>query len=313
MTAAYCSVLDVKRRLSGDVPALSGQYDETIAAIITGVSSEFDRVMAEKRGMTGTFSFLADQANEVQQVSIAGQAAGGTFTLSLGAVTTAAIAYNATHVGVASALNTALGASSVTVDVAPAGGPWTVHFIGTGAQPLLVGISSVTGASYGNGIASIVVLRLVGGTTVPSTRYFTARDGGVRLVLIDDYVSIASVGVQFSGGPLQTLVLGTDYVVSPMNARPITGLTRISGCWPNWPGGIVVVGTPGFATATPNDVWNMAVIESIREYLAARAGESDAIGITPFGQVVTAKAFTQKTWAMFNDYSAGLGYFRGPD
>lgn len=313
MTAAYCSIRDVTRRLTGDTAGMSGQYDGVIGMLITGVSAEFDRVMGEKRAVSNRWSFLADQANEVQQVSLAGAASAGTFTLSLEAVTTAAIAYNATDVGVASALNTALGGGSVTVDPAAPGGPWTVHFAAAGPQLELVAISSVTGSSYGNNTTSVVVLRLIGGVTpVPSTRLFTARDGGVRLAVIDDYVSVSSVSLVY-GGSSHALVAGTDYTTRPLNGSPIIGLVRVNGWWPNNPGGISVVGVPGFATSVPADVNNMCAIEVIREYLAARAGENDAIGITPFGSVVTAKAFTQKTWAMFSDYGAGIGYFRSPD
>lgn len=307
---AYCLPLDIKQRLTGDVPVMSGAFDGVIASIIPAVCAEIDREVAKGRAITTRWSFLADAANEVQWLEVAGIPTAGSFTLSLGAITTAAIAYNATNVGVASALNTALGAGTVTVAPAPAGGPWLVTFTAAGPQAQLVGITSVTNAA--SQPCPVVVMRVVGGVATPSNRLYRGADGGSRLLLIDDCVSVSSVSYTYSpSGSSQALVAGTDYLPWPYNGSPYTGLRLVNGNrWPQPPGLVTVGAAWGFATSVSPDVFDAAVVETIRELLAARAGEDDRIGITPFGSVVTSKAFTQKTWAVINAYGSGIGYMR---
>ncbi len=48
--SGYCTLLDVKNRLTGDVPNMGADFDETITAIIPMVSGEFDREVGLVRG-----------------------------------------------------------------------------------------------------------------------------------------------------------------------------------------------------------------------------------------------------------------------
>jgi hypothetical protein len=61
----------------------------------------------------------------------------------------------------------------------------------------------------------------------------------------------------------------------------------------------------------PNDLRLAVITEATRSFLGARAGYNDNIGLTPFGSVVTAKAFTSKSWELINTYSFGAGMLRG--
>jgi len=47
--SAYCTLADVKNRLTGDVPNMGADFDTTITSIITQVSAEFDREVAQAR------------------------------------------------------------------------------------------------------------------------------------------------------------------------------------------------------------------------------------------------------------------------
>lgn len=90
--------------------------------------------------------------NEVQTITISGGVTGGTFTLTFGGQTTAAIAYNASALTVQGALEnlSSIGEGNVTVTGA-AGGPWTLTFQGTlgdAPQALLThNIASLTGGT----------------------------------------------------------------------------------------------------------------------------------------------------------------------
>jgi trimeric autotransporter adhesin len=70
--------------------------------------------------------------NEQQQVALTGSPTGGTFTLTFGANTTAAIAFDAAAATVQTALESLASIGSGNcVAVGPAGGPWLVEFTGT--------------------------------------------------------------------------------------------------------------------------------------------------------------------------------------
>jgi hypothetical protein len=86
--------------------------------------------------------------NEVQKITLTGSPTGGSFTLTYGGKTTAAIAYNATAATVQTALQalTTIGTGNVTV-TGNAGGPYTVTFVGSLAHhdvPALTATSSLT-------------------------------------------------------------------------------------------------------------------------------------------------------------------------
>lgn len=104
--------------------------------------------------------------DEVQLVTITGSPTGGTFTLTYGGQTTAAIAYNAAAATVQTDLEalSTIGAGNVSVS-GSAGGPYTVEFIGDLAgQPLSE--MTASGASLTGGTSpSVTVVTLTDGLT----------------------------------------------------------------------------------------------------------------------------------------------------
>ena len=148
-----------------------------------------------------------------------------------------------------------------------------------------------------------------------ATRRYTGYPGGTDMLVIDDAVSISSVAILSTNGVLQsTLVAGTDYLTYPLNTLPIVALRAVStGQYPTWPtdlGTVQITLTPGYALTIPPDIHDVALTESIRAYMSARAGENDQVGIGPLGTVVTSKAFTDKSRRILNRYSNRMGWFR---
>ncbi len=279
-----------------------------LADKIVEVSDDLDRMIARGRGIAGPWSFLADSPNEVQAVSLSGVASGGTFGLTFGAAT-ATLAFNATAGEVLSGLAALAGVGTGNVAVVgPPGGPWQVTFGGTlvGPQPLLVGTSSLVPAA-----SRVAVQELVRGVAaVPSVRSFTLTAAPWDTWLIDDCVSIAAVAYREtpSAAP-RPLVGGTDYLVVPATGTPIVALRKAVGRWPR--GALIDVrATWGYGATIPPGAREVTGVEVIRSYLADRAGNDDRLGITPFGQVITAKAWTQKTWQFVQDVSFGAGSLR---
>lgn len=197
----YCTLADIKARLSGDVPTMSDSYDDDITDLIGQVSSEIDREIAAARGMRDP-------------------------------------SYS------------------------------------------LVAIETATARRY-------------------STKY------GSHYLPIDDCVEIDSV---VDNGT--TLVEGTDYVVEPLTLLPIVALIRISGAWSTILGAITVTARWGYAAAAPEDIKKACITETVRAYLSAQAGMDEKIGLTPFGSVVTAKAFTDTTKHTIRTYGQGGGFLR---
>jgi hypothetical protein len=147
---------------------------------------------------------------------------------------------------------------------------------------------------------------------VPVTRRYTAR-GGTPLVLVDDAVAVAAVSIlDKSGNTVQVLARGADWLPSPLNTLPITGLRLLNGLWPDTYAGVSVTLTPGYATVWPPDVVNAAIAEVIRTVRGGQAGEDDRLGITPFGSVVTSKALLQSTVRVLHRYRYGGVILRGP-
>jgi len=297
--AAYTTTQDILQLLVGSPINFSGLFRGALAMKIPQVCADINRRVAVARGQGPGWSFLADSEHEVQLVSLAGAASAGTFTLSLGATTTAPIAFDADSTDVADALNAALGADSVTVDPAGDGGPWRVLFTGTGPQPLLVPISDLTPAT-----TYVIAERLVPGTTVPSTRLYRGR--GSVLLPIDDCVEVRAVRlVRADGTLIRAMAEGVDYIRVPLSYLPITALELVNGGL--WPRHLFVEIdlVPGFAVEIPPDVQEAAGIEVIRSYLADRAGNDDRLGMDPFGRVMVSKAFTSKVNQLVSDYSYG--------
>ena len=149
----------------------------------------------------------------------------------------------------------------------------------------------------------------------PGQRRFTGYPGGTDMLVIDDAVSVESVALLSTAGVVQTtLTLGTDYLPLPLNSLPIVALKAISSglspTWPTWYGAIQISMTPGYGLLVPPDIHDVALTESIRAYMSARAGENDQVGIGPLGTIVTTKAFTDKSRRILNRYANRMGWFR---
>lgn len=113
---------------------------------------------------TAAASAAVVHQNTVQTVTIGGTPTGGTFTLSYGGQTTAAIAYNATSAAVQSALEalTTIGAGNVTV-TGSAGGPYTVTFVGTLKNQAIPALTaSATGLTGGTSPTVTVAITSTG-------------------------------------------------------------------------------------------------------------------------------------------------------
>lgn len=306
---AYAQLAEVRSRLAGDVAVTSGVWDAAIIDAIGQVSDQFDEEVRNVRGQRPGWSFLASQAYGVQLVSIspAGTATAGTFTLTSGASTTSALAYGATAATLQAALVVILGSGNVVVTGAP-GGPWTVTFAGSlsGAQPVLVPTSGLTPST-----THAVVEELVTGSAGSVTRRYTGTQGGSSLLLVDDCVSVSSVTIlDSSGNTVQTLTAGTDYLPSPLNGSPITGLRLTRGVWPWNPGAVSVTMRPGFGLTVPSNVNRGVIQETIRNLRAGQAGEDDRLGVTQYGSVVVSKALLSSSLRIVQNYRSGVGFLR---
>ena len=139
-----------------------------------------------------------------------------------------------------------------------------------------------------------------------SQRMYTAKVGPTALLPIDDCIAVSAVT---SGG--LALVSGTDYLPFPLNGGTYTGLLVMAGrSWSSTYGGNLVTARWGMFARCPNDLRLAVITEATRSFLSARAGYSDNIGLTPFGTVVTAKAFTSKSWQLIQTYGFGAGMIR---
>jgi hypothetical protein len=307
MTTAYCTLDELRRRMSGDQPVLSGASDQTLIDIIADASSLIDEEVRNVRGQQPGWSFLPPSLYGRSLVMVSGVPVSGTFTLTFGASTTVALAFTASAADVQAALDTILGAGQSVVTGAP-GGPWLVTYAGTlsGPQPVLE--PADTFAPVG---AHVVVQELITGSAASVTRRYTGADGGSTLLLIDDAVSVSLVQLlDTQGNVIQTLTAGTDWLPYPLNGRPIIGLQRIVGCWPTTRGGVQATIVPGYALTLPGDVHTASLQESIRVWRGAQAGEDDRLGTTPFGSVIVSKALLQSTQRMIARYRLGAGLLR---
>ena len=314
MSAAYCSLLDVKRRMTGDVPNMGPEFDQQIIGIISRLSAEFDREVRLARGQAQGWTFLAPVAYGTQLVMLSGSQpiTGGTFTLTSGASTTVAIAYNASAATVQAALVTILGGGNVVVTGAP-GGPWTVTFAGalSGLQPLLIGSSSLTTTPTG-GLTGVPVQRLVDGAATSVTRRYTGRL--VNRLDIDDAVSVSTVQIlDRQGNVVQLLQPGIDYIVGPPNVLPFTYLLTTAWWWPDTPFGVQVTLTPGYCTVLPDDLSEAMIEEASEVYLAAQSTPDGRSGSGAFGLFPTSRDFSSRTWLMIESYHYGAAMLRGRD
>jgi hypothetical protein len=311
VTNAYATVAQVKASLAGDAPNMGVAFDQKLADKILEVSADIDRMVTNVRSIKAPWSFLADQPYDVRDVWISSRVApsDGYFTLRFGYETTSAISYNADASTVQAVLEglSAIGAGNVLV-AGPAGGPWEITFAGScnGPQPGLFGEAHLEPED-----ALISVLNRVQSVlAVPSKRTFMADASAWKILFIDDCVQVTQAVLYGPGGTVKYLTEGVDYLGWPMNSVPLEGLFSLGDNWPDLPYRVEVEGVWGYATSVPEDVREATIIEVIRSYLSDQAGNDDRLGMTPYGSVVTTKAFTSKVWQLVNDYQHAEGFIR---
>ncbi len=158
-----------------------------------------ESVAADRYWDNTVLPVIQAELDEVQTVTITGAPTGGTFTLTFGAATTAAIAYNATAATVQTALQALadIGANNVVVTGGP--GPataWTVEFTGTlgfANQATMTATSSLTGGSSPT-VTVTVAQNGQAWTTISASNYTVHYPSGV-IVLNAPYLG-ASVGIR---------------------------------------------------------------------------------------------------------------------
>jgi hypothetical protein len=312
VTSAYALVDEVKARLSQDVPNMGSGRDQSIADKILEVSRDIDREVACGRGdLESLFSFIADRQYGQQVVSLSStpRPTSGYLTLTFAGETTIPIDFNADATAVQSILCylTTVGEGNAVVS-GGTGGPWRVDFAGTlsGPQPAMVGYASVDTLG-----ASVTVQQVISGVAeVPSERRFVAYPDlyGRTLLPIHACLSVQDVAVyNADGSVVRSMTEGIDYMTWPLNARPIEALKCLSSySWPAWPAMVGVRARWGWAEDVIPDVREVAIIEVIRSYLSDAAGNDDRLGMTPFGSVVTAKAYTSKFRELVDHYGKTL-------
>ena len=307
MTNAYCTLADVKTSLAGDQPNMSSARDQSLVDKILEISRDIDRHISLCRGEPeGLFSFLAEQqfGQQIVYLSSTPKAVAGTFRLSFKGEITTTLAYNATNAAVQAALEalSTVGASQVVVTGFD-GGPYTVDFADTltGPQDTMTGSSEL-----GQPDSAIVVLPMIQGvTTIPSERKFQSTPACFGFLLpIDDCASITEVRLYTDA---TTFTVFTDYTLYPLRGLPIEGIKRVDGKdWPESPLYVGVLGSWGHSTEIPYDVRETTIIEVIRSHFSGQAGNDDRLGMTPFGKVITSKAFTDKFKYLKYDYGKKL-------
>lgn len=310
MTNAYCSLEDVKSSLSGDVPNMGTSHDQSLVNKIMEVSRDVDRRVAECRGISDDlFSFLADSLYGRQVVYLIGtpRPTTGTFVLAFDGQVSDVLAVDADGAGVQSALEALSNVGSGNVSVTGfSGGPWTVDFAGTlsGPQPTMTGTATTNAP-----VSSVVVLPAIQGVpAIPSERRFISEPTLYgQLLVIDDAIEVFDVKqYDAKGAYVKTFVPDVDYRLWPTRGTPIEALKIVVNDWPAWPVTMGVEAHWGFRRTIPEDVRESTTIEVIRSHFSALAGNDDRLGMTPFGSVITSKAFTSKFHSLAEDYGRKL-------
>lgn len=125
-----------------------GQAATNVAALIGDASS----LVGGQNPTAATVTSAVAPRNEQQQVTLSGNVGGGTFTLTHGTATTAAIDHDETAAALEALFDTALGSGTTSVSGVP-GGPYLVTFTGSLAaanqQQLEADASALTTAGSG--------------------------------------------------------------------------------------------------------------------------------------------------------------------
>jgi len=145
---------------------------------------------------------------------------------------------------------------------------------------------------------------LLSGSTAAERLFSTGPRTRIYLP-IDDCTSITSIRlVTRPSGAVRSLVVNTDWIAEA--TAPIVGVYNVNGGWPaDMILGVGVTAKWGMFTTAPLDYKDVILMESIREYLAVRAGNDDRVGSHVFGTVIISKAFSSKTQATIASYGYG--------
>lgn len=235
--------------------------------------------------------------NEVQLITIGHAPTGGTFTLTFGANTTSALAYNASAATIQTALEglASIGVGNVLV-TGNAGGPWTVKFIGSlaGVNTALI---TANGANLTGGDSTIVVETIVNGSVAvnevqsfklngsPTGGTFTLSFGGQTTSNIaynanaaavqSALVALTSIGagnVSCGGGALPSTAVTVTFqgALAGVDVPLLTGdTTNITG---STLAGTISTPTPG---VLGTDLIKEAFIGSRAAYLSPAPGGYD--------------------------------------
>lgn len=151
--------------------------------------------------------------------------------------------------------------------------------------------------------------RIVASPTA-SSRTFYAPEGGAEMLPIDDCVSITSVARRLSPTVAPAAIEpGTDYRLV-RSRGVIVALASLTGGWTTGQSADVLA-CWGLMDAVSPDLREVTVIEVIRSFMGDRVGNNDTLGLTPFGQMTFAKAFTSKVSKFVADWTYGGASLRG--
>ena len=196
-----------------------------------------------KRSLDKAVATVTQSAHdELQTVTITGSPTGGTFTLTFGANTTGAIAYNAAASVVQTALQglASVGAGNALVS-GSAGGPYTVQFtasLGLSNVAAMTATPSFTGGSS----PGVAIAELQAGSTWATASGFTLYRCNARVVFA--VAQAQGTQVRFSSGSYMPLVtLGNGTVIDFAGK-----IAMLDGTVFNTPG--VYTYVPGLLTAT---------------------------------------------------------------
>lgn len=208
---------------------------------------------AQSGGVITAKTFSAPAVNDVEQVQEAPNTTGGTFTLTFGGDTTAALAYNASAATVQAALQglASIGGGNATVTVYESG-IYAVTFAGSlgGAlQPLLTGTPSLTGGSN-----TLTISQIICGMAAPGRAAYGdgSHDDTAELQADIDYAITNLCALEIEPGCYNTsaaLVIAAP-INSVIEGLKITGVGGVSDFASTICGGVEIQLTSG-ATSAP--------------------------------------------------------------
>src|SRR6266702_3170850 len=199
--------------------AIAGYQSQVLVASLPSVALTDDATSTSDGGITyvtqvsahryldkSVATVVQAQFDEVQQIAITGSPTGGTFTLTFGGQTTAAINWNDPASTVQTRLQalSSIGAGNALVTGGPGPGtPWVVEFAGTMAKTAEALITRTTNSLTGGTSPDAVITRIVGGSgtyttiTPTGTTPFTLFRANARIVFTQ---ALPGALVRFSSG-----------------------------------------------------------------------------------------------------------------